>query len=204
MSLIGGTGEEAADVPSRRGGQPLGEWRFGASYTNPEGEPFSGLLDLWPQRFNNKTNGITPRRWLKLCNPALSALITEHIGEGWIADLEQLAGLVPLAENAEFRRAWRAVKLHNKQELSQTIRRLTGIETDPATLFDCQVKRIHEYKRQLLNAAACSGSLPAADQGRHRHRRSPHRDLRRKSRAGLCDGQTRHSAHSRSGGHGEQ
>ena len=112
---------------------------------------FRDFFDLWPQRFNNKTNGITPRRWLKLCNPGLSALITQHIGEGWITDLDKLSGLVPFAENAEFRRAWRAVKLQNKEALSRTIRRLTGIEVDPATLFDCQVKRIHEYKRQLLN-----------------------------------------------------
>ena len=112
---------------------------------------FRDFFDLWPQRFNNKTNGITPRRWLKLCNPGLSALITEHIGDGWVTDLEQMTRLAPLAENAEFRRAWRAVKLRNKETLSHTIRRLTGIAVNPATLFDCQVKRIHEYKRQLLN-----------------------------------------------------
>jgi starch phosphorylase len=112
---------------------------------------FRDFFELWPRRFNNKTNGITQRRWLKLCNPGLSALITEHIGSGWITDLEQLIKLVPLAESSEFRRAWREVKMRNKEALSRTIHRLTGIAVDPASLFDCQVKRIHEYKRQLLN-----------------------------------------------------
>jgi len=112
---------------------------------------FKDFFELWPQRFNNKTNGITPRRWLRLCNPGLSALITERIGDGWITDLEQLIKLAPLAESREFRRAWREVKMQNKQALGRTIQRLTGIAVDPASLFDCQVKRIHEYKRQLLN-----------------------------------------------------
>ena len=112
---------------------------------------FKDFFELWPQRFNNKTNGITPRRWLRLCNPGLSALITERIGDGWITDLEQLIKLAPLAESREFRRAWREVKMQNKQALARTIQRLTGITVDPASLFDCQVKRIHEYKRQLLN-----------------------------------------------------
>jgi starch phosphorylase len=112
---------------------------------------FKDFFELWPQRFNNKTNGITPRRWLKLCNPGLSALITERIGSGWITDLEQLIKLAPLAESSEFRLAWREVKMRNKEALSRTIQRLTGIVVDPASLFDCQVKRIHEYKRQLLN-----------------------------------------------------
>ncbi len=112
---------------------------------------FKDFFELWPQRFNNKTNGITPRRWLRLCNPGLSALITESIGDGWITDLEQLIKLVPLAESREFRRAWREVKMQNKQALARTIQRLTGIAVDPASLFDCQAKRIHEYKRQLLN-----------------------------------------------------
>lgn len=112
---------------------------------------FKDFFELWPRRFNNKTNGITPRRWLKLCNPGLSALITERIGSGWITDLEQLIKLAPLAESSEFRHAWREVKMRNKEALSRTIQRLTGIAVDSASLFDCQVKRIHEYKRQLLN-----------------------------------------------------
>jgi starch phosphorylase len=116
-----------------------------------KGELFSDFFALWPERFNNKTNGITPRRWLKLCNPGLSELITARIGDGWVTDLDQLNRLVPLAENAEFRRAWRAVKQDNKKALARTIHSLTGVTVDTEALFDCQVKRIHEYKRQLLN-----------------------------------------------------
>jgi starch phosphorylase len=114
-------------------------------------ELFRDFFELWPERFNNKTNGITPRRWLKLCNPGLSELITERIGDGWVTDLDQLSRLVPLAEDKDFRRRWRAVKQANKQALAKTIHGLTGVTLDTNALFDCQVKRIHEYKRQLLN-----------------------------------------------------
>ena len=114
-------------------------------------ELFRDFYALWPERFNNKTNGITPRRWLKLCNPGLAELITASIGDGWVTDLEQLRRLVPLAERAEFRRRWRAVKQENKKNLAKTIHALTGVTADTDALFDCQVKRIHEYKRQLLN-----------------------------------------------------
>ena len=114
-------------------------------------EIFRDFFSLWPERFNNKTNGITPRRWLKLCNPGLAELITDSIGDGWVTDLEQLCRLAPLAENAEFRRAWGTVKQDNKKALAKTIRALTGVSVDSQALFDCQVKRIHEYKRQLLN-----------------------------------------------------
>jgi starch phosphorylase len=116
-----------------------------------KGELFRDFFALWPERFNNKTNGITPRRWLKLCNPRLSELITDRIGDGWVTDLDQLRRLVPLAENADFRRAWHAVKQDNKKALARTIHNLTGVTVDTEALFDCQVKRIHEYKRQLLN-----------------------------------------------------
>ena len=112
---------------------------------------FRDFHELWPERFNNKTNGITPRRWLRLCNPGLSGLVSERIGKGWVRDLDELKGLEPLAEDAEFRAGWREVKLANKKRLAECVRRLTGITVDPQTLFDCQVKRIHEYKRQLLN-----------------------------------------------------
>jgi starch phosphorylase len=113
---------------------------------------FRDFFELWPDRFTTKTNGITQRRWLSLCNPGLARLITGKIGDGWVTNLERLARLAPLANNREFRRAWREVKLANKRRLAETIHRLTGIEVDPASLFDCQVKRIHEYKRQLMNA----------------------------------------------------
>ena len=108
------------------------------------------FYDLWPEKFSNKTNGVTPRRWVVLSNPELSALISEHIGEGWIKDLAQLKALEPLAEDAEFRARWRGIKQHNKQAFAALALERTGIAIDPDTLFDVQVKRIHEYKRQHL------------------------------------------------------
>jgi starch phosphorylase len=107
---------------------------------------------LWPERFNNKTNGITPRRWLLVANPDLAELVTGAIGDGWVHDLGQIAALEPLAEDPEFRAAFRGVKRANKQRLAAGIRELTGHVVDPESLFDVQVKRIHEYKRQLLAA----------------------------------------------------
>ncbi len=115
-------------------------------------EVFKDFHQLWPERFNNKTNGITPRRWLKLCNPGLARLISTRIGEDWLTHLERLKSLLPLAEDEEFQEQWRQVKRENKLRLIEHIRRHNRIEVDPDSLFDCQVKRIHEYKRQLLNA----------------------------------------------------
>ncbi|AMV71254.1 glycogen/starch/alpha-glucan phosphorylase [Desulfuromonas carbonis] len=112
---------------------------------------FCDFFALWPEKFNNKTNGVTPRRWLALCNPELSALITATVGEGWVADLSRLSGLAPHAEEAEFRRRWREVKQQNKRHLAQLVAHDCGVSFDPDALFDVQVKRIHEYKRQLLN-----------------------------------------------------
>jgi len=115
-------------------------------------ELFPDFFALWPERFNNKTNGISQRRWLKLCNPGLAELLNEWIGHGWDTDLEWLTKLAPLADEEGFRRRWRAVKQRNKKELAGVIHRLTGVTVDTESLFDCQVKRVHEYKRQLLNA----------------------------------------------------
>ena len=112
---------------------------------------FRDFHELWPEKFNNKTNGITPRRWLEGCNPSLSGLITETIGDGWTRDLAQLAQLVPHAENAAFRTRWRAIKQANKQRLADYAKAELGIELNTSALFDTQVKRLHEYKRQLLN-----------------------------------------------------
>jgi starch phosphorylase len=106
---------------------------------------------IWPERFNNKTNGVTQRRWLLQCNPALARLISENIGDGWITDLDQLHRLEPLAEDSAFRQRFAAIKQENKQRLSQVIADEAWVEVDPQSLFDVQVKRIHEYKRQLLN-----------------------------------------------------
>jgi starch phosphorylase len=105
---------------------------------------------LWPQKFSNKTNGVTPRRWMVLCNPKLSDLITEHIGDGWIKDLAQLKRLEPLVDDPEFRARWRAIKQGNKRTFAELAFARTGIVADPNSMFDVLVKRIHEYKRQHL------------------------------------------------------
>ncbi len=113
---------------------------------------FRDFAELWPGKFNNKTNGVTQRRWLKLCNPGLSSLITSRIGDEWTRDLYELKKLAPLAGDATFRREWLAVKKTNKERLAEYIMRLNGVPVNTDSLFDCQVKRIHEYKRQLLLA----------------------------------------------------
>jgi starch phosphorylase len=112
---------------------------------------FSDFERVFPGRLQNVTNGITPRRWLYQANPSLSKLITSRIGSGWVRDLDQLSRLIPLAEDREFRAEWQASKLVNKRRLARYILRSTGIGVNPTSMFDVQVKRIHEYKRQLLN-----------------------------------------------------
>lgn len=112
---------------------------------------FSDFYALWPHKFNNKTNGITPRRWLAACNPQLAELISAHIGDGWITDLAELKKLEPLAEDAIFREQWRAVKLQAKHRLIEYKRQQHALDLNINALFDVQVKRIHEYKRQVLN-----------------------------------------------------
>jgi starch phosphorylase len=109
------------------------------------------LAEVFPERFNNKTNGVTPRRWL-LANPALAHTITEAIGDGWITDLTQLRRLKPLADDGGFRDAFGRAKRAAKARFAQWLQATSGQVVDPDTVFDCQVKRIHEYKRQLLNA----------------------------------------------------
>ncbi len=112
---------------------------------------FRDFYELFPDRFQNKTNGITQRRWLKLCNPKLSELITRSIGEKWLTDLFALKKLAPKADQAAFRAEWHAIKRSNKERLAAYIRTHCERDVDPDSLFDCQVKRLHEYKRQLLN-----------------------------------------------------
>jgi starch phosphorylase len=112
---------------------------------------FADFASLWPERFVNMTNGVTPRRWLAQSNPGLSTLIEARIGSGWRLNLDQLTRLRPLADDDGFRAAFTAVKLANKRRLAAHILASTGLMVDPASLFDVQVKRIHEYKRQLLN-----------------------------------------------------
>jgi glycogen phosphorylase len=109
------------------------------------------FYDLWPEKFSNKTNGVTPRRFVLLANPRLSALITGRIGDGWVKNLDELRRLEEFAEDTAFHREWQQVKLANKQDLAALVQQRTGVPTDPRSLFDIQVKRIHEYKRQHLN-----------------------------------------------------
>jgi starch phosphorylase len=115
------------------------------------GSVFPEFHEYWPGKFNNKTNGITQRRWLKLCNPGLAALIDSAIGDGWLTDLFELKKLEPLADDKEFQKQWNEVKRGNKRRLADYVRRKNGFEINLDSLVDCQVKRIHEYKRQLLN-----------------------------------------------------
>ena len=112
---------------------------------------FHDFYEMDQQKFINETNGVTPRRWLLKCNPGLSALITSRIGDGWVTDLDQLERLVPLASDPDFQLEWQRVKLANKERLAALLSRQFGIELDPTHLIDAQVKRFHEYKRQLLN-----------------------------------------------------
>ena len=112
---------------------------------------FRDFYELWPEKFNNKTNGVTPRRWLAGCNPGLAGLIDQTIGTEWVADLGKLQELAPLADDPAFQAHWTAVKLDNKERLATLVRQECGILFETTSLFDVQVKRIHEYKRQLLN-----------------------------------------------------
>jgi len=110
------------------------------------------LAELYSERFGNKTNGVTPRRWLLMANPALSDTITQAIGDGWKTDLGQLRKLKPLADDNAFRDAFLRAKREAKSRFADWLRRTSGETVDPGSIFDCQIKRIHEYKRQLLNA----------------------------------------------------
>jgi starch phosphorylase len=129
---------------------------------------FADFAALWPERFVNVTNGITPRRWLAQANPGLAGLLDERIGSGWRLDLAQLGRLGELAGDPAFRARFAAVKHANKERLARAIRAATGVAVDPASLFDVQVKRIHEYKRQLLNLLQVVARYQAmlADPGR--------------------------------------
>jgi starch phosphorylase len=111
---------------------------------------FRDFAEMWPQKFGNQTNGVTPRRWLRRCNAPLSELITSKIGEGWVVDLPQLRKLGPSAEHPAMRTGFRGAKRANKERLVRHVEKTLGIRLDPGALFDVQVKRIHEYKRQLL------------------------------------------------------
>ena len=114
---------------------------------------FHDFYELWPEKFNNKTNGVTPRRWIAHANPLMTELITSKIGDEWIQDLTHIDKLIPFAgtEHTEFHQNWKAVKQANKARLVELVKERTGVEFNPEALFDVQVKRVREYKRQLLN-----------------------------------------------------
>ncbi len=130
---------------------------------------FPDFAELMPEKFNNKTNGITPRRWLLECNPDLAALITSRIGDSWLRNLQDLEKLLPFSEDAALQRKWRDVKQTNKRRLAEWLVTHCGIEVDPTSLFDIQIKRLHEYKRQLLNILHVIALY-------HRYRQSPPTD----------------------------
>jgi starch phosphorylase len=109
------------------------------------------FAELWPEKFCNVTNGVTPRRFVAISNPPLAQLITDKVGDGWLRDLDQLRKLEPLADDAAFQQQWRAVKLTAKRGLAALIEQRTGVKVNPESLFDIQAKRLHEYKRQHLN-----------------------------------------------------
>jgi starch phosphorylase len=110
------------------------------------------LYRLWPNRFNNKTNGVTQRRWLLMANPRLAHLLDEAVGSGWVTDFEQIRGIERFADDPEFQRRFVAIKRANKERLAALVHRSAAVDVDPASIFDIQAKRIHEYKRQLLMA----------------------------------------------------
>jgi starch phosphorylase len=115
-------------------------------------ELFPDFAALWPEKFTNVTNGVTPRRWVALANPKLTALLNDAVGDGWVSDLDKLRGLERFVDDSGFLERWEATKLAVKRNLTGYIHRHTGVLVDPASMFDVQVKRIHEYKRQHLNA----------------------------------------------------
>jgi len=114
-------------------------------------QELNDFYEIFPEKFNNKTNGITQRRWLALCNPELARLITEAIGDKWLTDLDELNKIEPLADDTAFREQFMAIKRRNKVRFALYAQNTTGIVIDPDSMFDVQIKRLHEYKRQLLN-----------------------------------------------------
>src|SRR5262249_46686078 len=153
MSLIDETGERFVRMAHLA--------TIGSHHVNGVARLHSDLLkqtvmhdfaELWPEKFCNVTNGVTPRRFVAVGNPPLSRLITESIGERWLSDLYELRGLESLADDNAFQKHWREIKIPNKRDLSPLLKLRTGVAVNPESLFDIQVKRIHEYKRQHLAA----------------------------------------------------
>ena len=164
---------------------------------------FAGFADLYPERFVNVTNGIAVRRWLKQSNPGLSALLTQRLGFAWENDLEELGRLAGAADEPEFLRHFRGIKRTNKQRLAEEVMRRTGVELDVDSMFDVQVKRIHEYKRQLLNLLYVVARY-------QRIRRDPRRcgaangDVRRQGGARILHGEGDREAHQQRRAHDQR
>ena len=156
---------------------------------------------MFPERFNNKTNGVTPRRWLLLANPPSPGTITDAIGDGWITDLGQLRKLEPLADDKGFRDAFRKAKREAKARFADWLKATSGQTVDPDTIFDCQVKRIHEYKRQLLNALRIVVLYNRLRREPGARRAAADVLLRRQGGAGLPPRQAHHQVHQQPGRH---
>ncbi len=152
------------------------------------------FYELWPERFSNKTNGVTPRRFLALANPGLRELLDRTIGEGWLKDLDRLRGLEPFVDDASFRAQWRDIKRSNKARLAKYLRTATGIELNPDWMFDIQVKRIHEYKRQHLSVLHIVALVPPAQAEPGSVDPAARLHFRRQSRSRLLHGQADHQA----------
>ena len=162
------------------------------------------FYELWPERFSNKTNGVTPRRFLALANPGLRELLDDTIGDGWLTDLDKLRGLEAYADDTAFRGQWRAVKRANKARLADFVRSTTGVELNPDWLFDIQVKRIHEYKRQHLNVLHIVTLYHRLKQNPDLRDSAARIHLRRQGGAGLFHGQANHQADQRRRRDGQQ
>ena len=167
-------------------------------------EVLRDFAELEPEKFCNVTNGVTPRRFLKVANPRLAALLSEAVGEDWVRDLERLRGLEGRADDDGFRAAWREVKLAAKRDLAAVIRARTGVEVDPASMFDVQVKRIHEYKRQHLNALHVITLYNRIRRDPGAENRAAHRHRRGQGGARLPHGQADHQARQFGGRDGQR
>ena len=168
---------------------------------------FADFARLDPDRFTNVTNGVTPRRWLAQANPGFSRLLDAHIGAGWRTDLDRLAALAPLAREEAVGVAFLKAKRANKERLAALVGRELGIAIDPASLFDVQIKRIHEYKRQLLNVlhvVARYQAIVADPQGRTARLGAAHGGLRRQGGVGVPDGQADRAPDPRRGARGQR
>ena len=162
------------------------------------------FAQLWPAKFSNKTNGVAPRRWLLKANPHLSRLLCESIGDTWITDMAELRNLEPFSTDEGFQTRFAEVKLQNKQRLARIIRDETGVITDPRSMFDVQIKRIHEYKRQLLNVLRVMHDYLCIVEDGEAPRTPRTCAVCRQSRARILGRQADHQADPQRGRRGEQ